>query len=98
MEHTAQTERQTVNRRNFIQSMLTAGAAFTILPGAGRLWVPTDRRVVLTLISVDKTLGWAEMATCKIPDEYAHKFQLVERFFEDEPAPPTITIWESELR
>lgn len=27
-----------MNRRNFIQSLLTAGASFTILPGAGRLW------------------------------------------------------------
>jgi hypothetical protein len=28
-----------VNRRNFLNSLLVAGASFSILPGAGRLWV-----------------------------------------------------------
>ena len=27
-----------MNRRNFIESILVAGAAFSILPGAGRIW------------------------------------------------------------
>lgn len=27
-----------MNRRNFIQNILIAGASFTILPGAGRIW------------------------------------------------------------
>ena len=29
-----------MNRRNFIGTVLSAGAGFTILPGAGRIWVP----------------------------------------------------------
>lgn len=29
-----------MNRRNFIGNLLALGAGFTILPGAGRLWVP----------------------------------------------------------
>lgn len=32
-----------MNRRNFIGNLLAIGAGFTILPGAGRLWVPTDK-------------------------------------------------------
>ena len=28
-----------MNRRNFISNLLTATAGFTILPGAGRVWV-----------------------------------------------------------
>ena len=31
-----------MNRRNFFQSILAIGAGFTILPGAGRLWVPRE--------------------------------------------------------
>jgi len=27
-----------MNRRNFIRGLLVSGAAFTVLPGAGRLW------------------------------------------------------------
>lgn len=30
-----------MNRRNFIKSILVAGASFTILPGAGRIWKAT---------------------------------------------------------
>lgn len=30
-----------MNRRNFLQGLITASAGFAILPGAGRLWLPT---------------------------------------------------------
>jgi hypothetical protein len=32
-----------MNRRNFISGILAAGAAFTVLPGTGRVWKPIDR-------------------------------------------------------
>lgn len=34
-----------VSRRNFISGLLAAGAGFTILPGAGRIW-RAERRIV----------------------------------------------------
>lgn len=35
-----------MDRRNFIGALLTIGAGFSILPGAGRLWVP-ERTIIL---------------------------------------------------
>ena len=31
-----------MDRRNFIQNILTAGASFMILPGIGRIWKQTS--------------------------------------------------------
>lgn len=39
-----------MNRRNFFGNLLLAGAAFTILPGSGRLWVP-DRKLLTSEVA-----------------------------------------------
>ena len=36
-----------MNRRNFIRNILVAGASFSILPGAGRLWVATRQPLTI---------------------------------------------------
>ena len=41
-----------MDRRNFIGSLLVAGAGFFVLPGAGRLWVPERKLIVPTPDSV----------------------------------------------
>ena len=60
-----------MNRRNFIKGILAAGAAFTVLPGAGRIWHVQRAPLVVP----HKTLGGLlEEATIHLaPDGYDEK-------------------------
>lgn len=44
-----------MNRRNFLGSLLAIGAGFTILPGAGRVWVPSREIVKAEVQSIWQT-------------------------------------------
>src|SRR6476661_6986496 len=46
-----------MNRRNFIGTVLAIGAGFSILPGAGRLWMPIKKVLPVTLFNPTGTWG-----------------------------------------
>lgn len=48
-----------MNRRNFIGNILAAGAAFSILPGAGRLWKKKEQLWIPNPDYVDAPLEFA---------------------------------------
>lgn len=41
-----------MNRRNFINNLIVAGASFTILPGAGRIWRATREQVLHVFVDI----------------------------------------------
>lgn len=49
-----------MNRRNFIKNLMVAGAAFTVLPGAGRIWKAERAPVILSddLPHIQITYRW----------------------------------------
>lgn len=41
-----------ISRRNFIGSLMVAGASFSILPGSGRVWVARRERPILVVATL----------------------------------------------
>ncbi len=66
-----------MNRRNFIGGLLTIGAAFTILPGAGRIWTPNRNLVLATVAGIWDT---HRITRCDNPPTIPGKFGEVKTF------------------